>query len=97
MEFKEGNQVAKGHGRPRGSGSQAKAKYLSKWGEVFDSTNPIKKLTEIANNDYAEFIRLGLAAMPKDTNVDINGQFEITATEFTEKLNRINKMLGEND
>jgi len=60
-------------GRPRGSkGAQVKSKYLAKWEQVFEDTNPIEKLTALAEKDYSEFIRLGLAAMPKNQKLDID-------------------------
>lgn len=71
-EFQEGNQYGKLGGRPKGSkGAQVKSKYLAKWEEVFEATNPIEKLTALAEKDYTEFIRLGLAAMPKNQKLDI--------------------------
>ena len=50
---------------------QVKSKYLAKWEEVFEATNPVEKLTALAEKDYAEFVRLGLAAMPKSQKLDI--------------------------
>ena len=71
--FEEGNKAAVGHGRPKGSkGAQVKSKYLAKWEQVFEATNPVEKLTALAEKDYTEFIRLGLAAMPKSQKLDID-------------------------
>jgi len=57
--------------RPKGSiGAQSKTKYLQKWQEVFDQ-DPIETLEKIKKDNPAEFMRLGIAAMPKD--IDISG------------------------
>ncbi len=69
MPFQRGHAQLGGV-RP-GFSQVTKRKYLAKWEQVFDSTDPIKKLTELANSDYPEFLRLGLAAMPKDQTVDL--------------------------
>ncbi len=69
MGFTLGNE--KVGGVTRGMSQAVKRKYLKQWEKVFDGTDPIKKLTDLAEKDYAEFIRLGLAAMPKDLDVDV--------------------------
>jgi hypothetical protein len=65
MGFEKGNQLGKNahHGR------FIKEKYLKKWDEVFEK-DPLKKLTQLAEENYSEFLRLGIAAMPKDHNID---------------------------
>ena len=45
MGFQKG-QSGNLNGRPKGStGAQVKTKYLAKWEEVFEATNPVEKLT----------------------------------------------------
>jgi hypothetical protein len=69
--FQPGHKFGGGTtGRP----GRVKAKYLKKWEEVFDSCNPEEKLMELADSNFPEFIKLGLAAMPKETKIqtDIN-------------------------
>lgn len=71
MPFKKG-QSGNLNGRPQGSkGAQVKSKYLAKWEQVFEDTKPIEKLTALAEKDYPEFLRLGIAVMPKNQKLDI--------------------------
>ena len=91
--FEEGNKAAVGHGRPKGSkGGQVRSKYLAKWEQVFEATNPIEKLTAVAEKDYTEFIRLGLAAMPKSQRLEVEtNEFDSWTAEELEHFIKTGK------
>ena len=68
-DFAPGNA---GGGNTPGRSHRVKDKYLKKWEEVFDSCDPRQKLMDLAERDFPEFVRLGLAAMPKEHRLDAN-------------------------
>ena len=70
MKFQRGNPG--GPGRPQGSsGGQAKAKFLAHWLKIFEQEG-YSILEKLAKEKPADFIRLGILAMPKDVDVNIN-------------------------
>jgi len=97
MPFQKGNKYGgQSPGRPKGSkGAQVKSKYLAKWEQVFEDTNPIEKLTALAEKDYSEFLRLGLAAMPRDQKLEVEDHQTMTDEEYRKQVRQLNKMLDE--
>lgn len=97
MPFENGTPKPATSGVQLGFSQAVKRKYLKRWEEVFDSTNPNKKLTELANENYPEFLRLGIAAMPKDQVIDQTIREDISPQEKAERMERIRQALERQD
>ena len=92
--FAEGN-CANRHGPQEGISHHIRRKYLKKWEEVFDSDPEILK--EIKDKNKPEFIRLGLAAFPREEKIDLtDNRKSMTDDEFRKQVKQLNQMISNN-
>lgn len=71
MPFTKGKS-GNSKGRPKGSGGgQYKSKLLELWWKVFEETDGEKLLRKLAEEDFVEFLKLGIRLMPKEDHVDV--------------------------
>lgn len=78
---------------PEGESHFIRKKFLKKWDEVF-SADPIGTLNKIKDKDPAEFVRLGISAMPREQKIEGNMNINTPET-ISASIDRVKELLEE--
>ena len=90
MPFQIGNKLG---GNPRNKSHKYKEKVLEKWFDQFQKEGTTKKIHELWDTDFPEYMRIFIALMPKETKIEADINW--TEDDKKEALNRIQQIMVE--